>query len=457
MAVRRGAPISYGRVHNFGGANYVTYIASSGSTFLFWSNPLGNASDDYDLFRLDSTGSNVLSAGQNDQLGNGYDPVESVSAGSAGDRLVIVKYAGSVQFLRLDTNRGRLSTATAGSTHGHATTSAANTFSVAATPAVGPYPSPFNSANVVESFSSDGPRQLFFDGDGSAHSQVLNKPDFTAADGVSVTGVGGFGSSSGSCGAVSGRCFFGTTAAAPHAAAIAALVKSKNPALTAAQVTTALLGSAVDIMGAAWDRDSGAGILMADAAVGSISAPLITSGPSNQMIGYGGTANLSVGATGSGLSYQWYHGLAGDTTHPFAGATSSAYMPTLVGNTNAWARVTNSWGHTDSTSALVTVTFTDALVAGTTVFKAVHLNEPRARTDAVRAYYSLSPAVYTNTITAGGSIKAIDITQTQTALSQAFVAAGLGKPTFTTTPTTGSIISLADIADLRAKLQQIEK
>ena len=47
----------------------------------------------------------------------------------------------------------------------------------------------------------------------------------TAADGVSVTGAGGFPSP-----------FYGTSAAAPHAAAIAALVKSRNPALTQTQI-----------------------------------------------------------------------------------------------------------------------------------------------------------------------------------------------------------------------------
>jgi hypothetical protein len=85
---------------------------------------------------------------------------------------------------------------------------------------------------------------------------VLQKPDFTAADGVSVTGVGGFPSP-----------FFGTSAAAPHAAAIAALVKSRNLNQTAAQVRAALFASVIDIEAPGVDRNSGFGILMADAAV----------------------------------------------------------------------------------------------------------------------------------------------------------------------------------------------
>ncbi len=88
---------------------------------------------------------------------------------------------------------------------------------------------------------------------------MLNKPDITAADGVSVTGVGGFGSP-----------FYGTSAAAPSAASVAALVKSANPSLTAAQIHTALTSTAVDIMSTGFDRDAGNGIVMAWEAINSL-------------------------------------------------------------------------------------------------------------------------------------------------------------------------------------------
>ncbi len=90
---------------------------------------------------------------------------------------------------------------------------------------------------------------------------MLAKPDITAADGVSVTGVGRFSSP-----------FFGTSAAAPHAAAIAALVKASNPALTPAQIRTALVSSAIDIEAPGVDRDSGAGIVMAFQALQAVGA-----------------------------------------------------------------------------------------------------------------------------------------------------------------------------------------
>src|SRR5207253_1426601 len=182
-------------------------------------------------------------------------------------RIVIVKKAtAQPRFLHLNTNRGRLSIPTSGTTHGHATVNSVAAFGVAATPASGPFPQAFSSANHVETFSSDGPRHIFYNGDGTpitadnvlaSGGQVLQKPDITAADGVSVTGVGGFPSP-----------FFGTSAAAPHAAAIAALVKAANPSLTAAQIRTVLISTAIDIQAAGVDRDSGAGIIMARDAVG---------------------------------------------------------------------------------------------------------------------------------------------------------------------------------------------
>jgi hypothetical protein len=240
---------------------------STNAIVLFWSDPLGASSNDYDLYRLSADGLTVLSAGTDTQAGSD-DPVEGISGGTAGQRIVIVKYSGADRFLHLATNRNRLAISTAGETHGHAATSAPNSFGVAATPAqgpAGPYPGVFGPANKVETFSSDGPRRIFFAENGAAFTPgnvsasggvVLQKPDFTAADGVSVTGVGGFSNP-----------FFGTSAAAPHAAAIAGLVKSRNLFQSSSQVRNALFKSAIDIEEAGVDRDSGIGIIMADTAV----------------------------------------------------------------------------------------------------------------------------------------------------------------------------------------------
>jgi hypothetical protein len=274
-----GAPLPAGSLHSFGGQNFnVLTVVGSGPINLYWSDPLGGSSNDYDLFRLNPAGTAVAASSTNIQSGT-QDPYEQVSQATLGSRIVIVKKTGAAdRFLHLNTNRGRISIATAGQTHGHS--AAANAFGCAATPAGAAFPNPFGPSNVVETFSSDGPRRIFFQADGtpitpgdvSATGGLLRqKPDITAADGVSVTGVGGFPTT-----------FFGTSAAAPHGAAIAGLLKSANPSFTPAQIRAALTGSAIDIEGLGVDRDSGAGIIDAFAAL--------------QALGVPGFANLELGA-----------------------------------------------------------------------------------------------------------------------------------------------------------------
>src|SRR6185436_4353917 len=93
---------------------------------------------------------------------------------------------------------------------------------------------------------------------------VRQKPDIAAADGVATT-VPGF------------NPFFGTSAAAPHAAAIAALLKSYNPLLTTAQIRQVLTSSALEIEGPGVDRDSGWGLVMALQALAA--APVVAPAP----------------------------------------------------------------------------------------------------------------------------------------------------------------------------------
>jgi subtilisin-like proprotein convertase family protein len=169
--------------------------------------------------------------------------------------------------------RGRLdpTMATSGAIRGHSAAAAA--FSVAAAPATapGPFPNPFTTASVSETFTSDGPRRLLLNPDGgeitpgnrtSTGGIVRQKPDITAASGVS-TSTPGF------------NPFRGTSAAAPHAAAIAALMLSAVPTLTPEQVRAALITTAVDIEAPGVDRDTGAGVVMAQPALAAVGATTI--------------------------------------------------------------------------------------------------------------------------------------------------------------------------------------
>ncbi len=257
-----------GTVHTYGGGSQNNQLLQGGSRpLLFWSDPLGGSGNDYDLFVLNSAGTLVEIGSTNIQNGDD-DPVEDVGPSFLNERLVILKKTGAAaRFLHLTAFGAEMNFVTNGTTHGH--NHAPLAFSCAATPAAeafcdapaGPFPNPHNSTNLVECFSSDGPRRIFFNANSSPITPgnvsstgglLRQKPDVTAADGMDVTGVGGFPDP-----------FYGTSAAAPHAGAIAALVKSSVPGITNAQVRTALISTAIDIEAAGTDRDSGAGIIMA--------------------------------------------------------------------------------------------------------------------------------------------------------------------------------------------------
>ena len=279
-------------------------------TILFWADPLGHARDDYDLYDLDADG-NVVAASQDVQTGT-QDPIEGLFLPEAtGSRLAVVRFAGEPRYLQLTAFGGRFADAgglkafvTPGATRGHS--AAVNAFSVAAAPAAtpfpldlepgdpanpsGPFPQAFTSAQKPERFTSDGPRQMFFDADGRPHRQLRRKPDITAADGVS-TSLGAF------------TPFFGTSAAAPHAAAIAALVVSGNRGATTAFIRRAFNHTSVDLAPAGIDARTGRGLIRADrllAFTGADPQPLISSGAARVTPTTGdGDAYLEPGETGT--------------------------------------------------------------------------------------------------------------------------------------------------------------
>ncbi|WP_434442311.1 S8 family serine peptidase [Lentzea sp. E54] len=243
---------------------------------LHWADPLGQSFNDYDLYLVNAQG-NVVTFSQNNQDG-AQDPYERINtpSTSTGTRLAVVKYRGDDKYFALslfggrfaDSNDGLKKYVTPGTTRGHS--AAKGAISVAAAPAAaalpfdlepgdapnpkGPYPNAFDGTQKPERFTSDGPRKTFFAPDGSPLAETRQKPDITAADGV-TTSVPGFAP------------FYGTSASAPNAAAIAGLILSGNPTLSPAEVREALVSTAIDIVESGVDNRTGAGIVMADKAL----------------------------------------------------------------------------------------------------------------------------------------------------------------------------------------------
>ncbi len=90
--------------------------------------------------------------------------------------------------------------------------------------------------------------------------------------------------------------------------------------------------------------------------VGAAVAPAITANPVPATIISGASATLTVVASGSLPTYQWYVGNKGVTTRPISGATSPSYTtPALTATTTYWAMASNSAGTANSNAASVTV------------------------------------------------------------------------------------------------------
>ena len=250
---------SLGATHLFDGGLESNRIVEEGRYIVLqWADPLGASENDYDLFLVDADGA-VVASSTNTQDGT-QDPLEMIvpPPGLADGRLVVVQVAGEDRYLRLEVVLGRLEAATAGATVGHNAAEAALGIAAVDVWTAALDGRPFDGTESVETFSSDGPRRVFFESDGTpltpgdfsaSGGRALGKPDMTAANRV-TTATPGFGG------------FTGTSAAAPHAAAIAALMveAAGGPTgVTVEDLRRGLGGSALDIEAPGHDRDSGAG------------------------------------------------------------------------------------------------------------------------------------------------------------------------------------------------------
>ncbi|MCA1853782.1 MAG: S8 family serine peptidase, partial [Beggiatoa sp.] len=129
---------------------------------------------------------------------------------------------------------------------------------------------------LIETFSSAGGTPILFDtaGDRLATPQIRQQPDITAPDGADTTF---FGIDTDGTGFPN---FFGTSAAAPHAAGVAALMKDLVPSLTPDAMYAALKATAIDMddpqtggFDTGFDFGTGFGLIQADAALDEAAPP----------------------------------------------------------------------------------------------------------------------------------------------------------------------------------------
>ena len=271
---------------------------------LRWNDPWGGSCNDYDFFLLDAS-LNIVSSSENAQTcsQNPFERIAYTPSTTGVFYFAVTNFAanGNAKFdllVQSGLPDGALQfVVAAGSLVSPADSANAGMTAVGAVA--------WDTPTTIESFSSQGPTT-----DGRI------KPDITGPDHVSTNSFGPLG-------------FRGTSAASPHVAGAAALVKQSNPAFTPAQIKAFLTGRAIDLGSAGPDNVFGSGRLFLGSPPGA--ASLITTLPTPVRLA---DTRSSSGAIASGNSRCFtvvnVGGIPGD-----AGA--------VVLNVTAANQTTNGW------------------------------------------------------------------------------------------------------------------
>jgi subtilisin family serine protease len=257
---------------------------------LQWAEPWFGVGSDLDAFLLSEAGKLLAGSVEENVGASGTQrPVEIVqwentSTVAKTVRLSVNRFSGGnprLKFILLQNGGGVTATeypqasgedVVGPAIYGHA--GAASAIAVAAVP--------FNNSAKIERFSSRGPVTHYFGPvDGTTPAPPLGSPEVLAKPDIAATDCGAttfFASLSAGV-----WRFCGTSAAAPHVAAVAALVRQAKPTLPEHQVRSALTDTAAPV-GAFATAAAGAGLIDAFAALDGLPGPVEGGdGPSEQV------------------------------------------------------------------------------------------------------------------------------------------------------------------------------
>ncbi len=111
-----------------------------------------------------------------------------------------------------------------------------------------------------------------------------------------------------------------------------------------------------NVITTAWQQPNQTGLSLSQTFTINVGPAVITSHPASVTIASGSTATLTVGATGSGLTYQWYNSATPGTASLINGATSATYTtPALTAPATYRVRVTRGTITSFSNPATVTI------------------------------------------------------------------------------------------------------
>ena len=239
--------------------------------------------------------------------------------GASPSKIKFIAYSGNSSLMNgLFSNSGSITGLLSSTSSGHANADGAIAVGASnfnQTPAFGINPP------QIASYSSYGGVPILFNQSGVAITPIIrNKPEVVAPAGGNTSF---FGSDS-NIDTDTYPNFFGTSAAAPHAGAVAALMLQAKPTATPNDIKAALIGSCVDMGTAGFDFITGNGLIRADNAVLSFYS-ITANTPTNTVLCQGGSFSFSfasVGTFGSGNIYNVQ----------LSNSSGSFTSPTIIGS-----------------------------------------------------------------------------------------------------------------------------
>jgi len=277
-------------VNSFGGAGGELLTIDTAGTYpvtFQWADPYGQNVSNFDVYaiNLSTLATACVSAAQSSDTYVG--PVETFAAGQYAIYIATPDQSLAGKYLKLwagGDGSSALSPYTSGSiVSPQAFVPGVNT--------VGAVIGSDGVGGTIESYSGQGPIQLIF-----PSPVQLQAPSFVAPDAIYVDLTGTLFQSGWPDG-----FFHGTSAASPNAASVAALLRSAFPALTPAQLTSALQNGAAPLASPVPDNTFGYGRVDALGALSTIPSPSLSSWPNGAVTGGSSTASapLTVGGFGS--------------------------------------------------------------------------------------------------------------------------------------------------------------
>ena len=145
--------------------------------------------------------------------------------------------------------------------------------------------------NKIEAFSSLGPIAIEF-----PNPTRIQAPVLVAPDGINVDAAGTYFAGN----LFPDGNFYGTSASAPNAAAVAALIRGAFPGLSASQLVSALKAGAVQLGSTSPDGTFGYGRIDAMGALGTFPVPTITSLPDSALMAGSSSPSYAFTVSGAG-------------------------------------------------------------------------------------------------------------------------------------------------------------